>query len=819
MSESQLIFNSHFNMCSLSTKKMKNETTASSMTPRRLHPSPQGTIEFNDECALSTPNDEDDPSNNNSATATNFKKYHHSAVKFGTNSAAEFDKLLPITEMTPMPTHLVQEIFPSDTKEEPAEEQQVSRETARNVATLAEWDDLFEDEDDIEQSTPQRKRGRRRTPYKSKNRKSSKSRRDSTIFSKERRSLLETSDDENMLPLSVTIDPMQYTSPSTIDVTERDSLNRDIIPEKSQINRDSLESTTSVCISPSSLASSERSMLGRETPNSARTSSSNILRAVHASGAELPSHSPEAIGGMRPNQLNYSPGSTALSVSTCFMAKHRLLILVDSLLTIFRQQMKDSSPLNSDNQSLGSDVMSSFSQHTIDSRNDADIFQHHLSILSNHPLQMLHLQIGDMLVMLQAGTKDFITFLDEDIFHSLTPSTYLALIKGQDDKKYLFPELFTSIASWNDLHNIESFQSILGNEIASACSDKFLFSSTEKIQLATSLIKEEQVIASCVKKCYDNAAFEWSNIELAMANEAAIKFEELVKQNKKDIEAKKQAPVKSKTKQLVQDEVSLIKSLEEELVGEINRLASFEREQQILRSNLELERYSPIVMLSEEIRSSIHRLEPFDAASGFNIPLLDRAAEVTIEIDGERIIEIGFSIKGEGISIQLLQALLLGQIDTATDISYPIPIRKSLSSRLMDNQCLKSAFRDAFTLLSRVDSLVACVKSLETEFMCTMSSEANGDVTIAFSAHQGGRVIKVGFVFESLLASTWHVATVPADVKVSIVSAENDQDNISESLQQKAYTILKSAGASDPILLKRVVFGVMSHVSEATGVQ
>ena len=172
-------------------------------------------------------------------------------------------------------------------------------------------------DDDLEQ-TPKRKRGRKRTPYKSKNRRPSKSRRDSSVFSKEeisreRRSLCEDSDDEHMLPLSVTIDPLQYTSPSTIAASERDSLDSEMETTETQVNRDSLESSTSNCISPNSLASVT---LGRETPKSARTSSSTILRAVHASGAELPSNSPQAVqgNGLRPNQLNYSPGnSTGLS--------------------------------------------------------------------------------------------------------------------------------------------------------------------------------------------------------------------------------------------------------------------------------------------------------------------------------------------------------------------------------------------------------------------------------------------------------------------------------------------------------------------------
>lgn len=305
------------NSCSLSTKKIKNPSEASSMTPRRLHPSPPNPTETNDDAQLSTPNDDENPTNN--STLASSKTKSQSAVKFGTNNAVEFDKLRPITEMTPMPTEIVQEIFPSESKEEPIEEQQVSRETAQNVAMLAEWDDLFDEDDDLEMSsTPKRKKGRKRTPCKSRNRRPSKSRRDSALFSAERKNLLEESDDdEHMLPMSVTIDPMEYTSPSTIAASERDSLESEITVTTSdvQVNRNSLESA---CVSPNSLASQRWS---RETPKSARTSSSTILRAVHASGAELPSElSPHAISdkGLRPNQLNYSPGSLDRSSVSVF---------------------------------------------------------------------------------------------------------------------------------------------------------------------------------------------------------------------------------------------------------------------------------------------------------------------------------------------------------------------------------------------------------------------------------------------------------------------------------------------------------------------
>jgi hypothetical protein len=108
----------------------------------------------------------------NDETAANTAKKSQPVIKFGTNSAVSFDKLQPTTEWTPLPPHVVEELFPSDGKKETAEEQDVSRETKQNVAILAEWDTFDESEQSMK-----RKRGRNCSP--------SNSRRDSAFFSKE----------------------------------------------------------------------------------------------------------------------------------------------------------------------------------------------------------------------------------------------------------------------------------------------------------------------------------------------------------------------------------------------------------------------------------------------------------------------------------------------------------------------------------------------------------------------------------------------------------------------------------------------------------
>jgi len=468
---------------SLSTKKNSNvganRPSTESISPRRLlHNSPpdenNNDISFtsatdqqqqiNEDGKFDSPEQEDLTPKNNitrlGASTTDLvnKRRSQSAVKFGTNTAAEFDFLRPITEMTPIPLSVVQEIFPTDVKEEPEEKEIEHRQTAQNVAILAEWEDDFddiisEDNDIVKPGGRSMKRGRKRTPHKRprKRRESSSSRRrESSIFSRERRSLIDPDDsmemdDDNLsgdtgnnnsaagrrrstmdggLPFSVTCDPEDYTSPSAgsvstmgtpaglaaIESNKANTTEENNVAQAKQgsvANRDSLDSA---CISPNSLKSSlvaevncnktdssmvdssfesvdhstamagimpggdtsfesiddngrdsnETNITARATPNSARTSSSTILRAVHASGALLPgnnnySHSPHhqsnhnvapstsannggsgdaGNGRLRPNHLKYSPSSSSGTSSTCpgRMVSH----LKDAILSIYR---------------------------------------------------------------------------------------------------------------------------------------------------------------------------------------------------------------------------------------------------------------------------------------------------------------------------------------------------------------------------------------------------------------------------------------------------------------------------------------------------
>ena len=167
--------------------------------------------------------------------------------------------------------------------------------------------------------------------------------------------------------------------------------------------------------------------------------------------------------------------------------------------------------------------------------------------------------------------------------------------------------------------------------------------------------------------------------------------------------------------------------------------------------------------------------------------------------------------------MKLIQSILLGTVDVATDeVTYPTPIRDCVSSSIIpEDQNLCDAFREASKLFSRMDSLLKSVKCLEAEYLCTIDAVSGGDVHLAFSSHQEGEVIKIDFVFASLLTDTWTVTSVPNDVRVSICTAEGNRDELCAQLQQQANGMLNSACHIDPIVLNRVVDGVMSVALES----
>lgn len=468
--------------------------------------------------------------------------------------------------------------------------------------------------------------------------------------------------------------------------------------------------------------------------------------------------------------------------------------------------------------------MSLFTHHTIDDESNAYGFERQLSILSNHPLQMFYLRIGDMIKMMSALQKDSVTFLNEDVLRNLTPSTALSLGMNREDnsslssgdslwlQSILFPDIGRRIRS------IGCFESLLLNGVIEVASDRSSLSFFET--KSTSRTGDTaQTIFSCVKTCHDTATMEWSNVELHIAERTLSIFQESVAKTNAEGE-NKVMDVSAKEKPAVRDETEKIRALEKELAVEVDRLEQLMRAHRILSSSLERERCSPIVALSEAVRKHISpTLEPFEPFNGsdFDFSLLDGSAEITVTIDvmNEEVEAIGFSSKDGGASIKLLQAIVMGSIDTGVNMALgPFPIRSCVSSLILQAQSASEIFMDASGLFFRIDLLLKSVRSLETEFLCHVDSEPNGNVYLAFSAHADGDIIKVNFEFESLLTEQWNLTTVPNDVKVAVISAEHDWDHLSEILERKAKYSLHSASSIDHTLLQRIVHDVIIGFSQ-----
>ena len=286
---------------------------------------------------------------------------------------------------------------------------------------------------------------------------------------------------------------------------------------------------------------------------------------------------------------------------------------------------------------------------------------------------------------------------------------------------------------------------------------------------------------------------------------------------------------KRRVQSQIDNETSKIKSLEDQLALEVDRLQQIKRVKQLFDAHLDMERHSPISGLTEEIRTSITpspSMTPtmMDNATGFTYSLLDGAAEIVMKIplDDEEVdgnsnsdsmsIELGCFIKDGGASIQLLQAILLGSLDMKVDESLgPFPLRQSLSKIILENDSREELFLQMSHIISRIDALVRSVRELESsQGFCSVKTTANGDVSLSISMSHEGTVVQIVFLFDNLLGNDWCVTTVPNSIKVSIVSSSEREDNLSllkSQLQETAQSMLGGSSSSknvDPILLRRI---------------
>lgn len=770
-----------------------------------------------------------------------------SAVKFGTNSAAEFDLEMPTTEMKHMPPNVVQEFFPNDKvkTEKDIEEDEIARETARNVSMLAEWDDDFDsiiDNDSNEDGAVQLpKRRRKQTPYKEGRRgrgnavsRPRKTRRQSSIFgSAERgRSLLDISDetDEDSssgLPFSVTINPDEYTSPSSNSLN--DSMSSIEMPDASMKN--DRESMSSTCISPSSLRSGSIMAMGsnrsstsssKETPKSARTSSSTILKTVHASGAFLPTNSPQG-NELMPNQLKYSPKGSITGTNA--------------------------SPSSSD--SLGSDIMGLFTKHSLEDETDGNLFCRQLSILSTHPKERFHTNMCDLVQWIAASGKSPLQFINDHVSKGMNLSTLLSLL--DETNCSVNASMFCGNSPWMSSALTKDKVSFMER-----CFD-FILRNLHKATNANSFCKERakvtayadvQTIASCLKTLEDVSSFSWSSsVELPVAEIALGQFEskseDAIKEAREKLASldddlreatsmisqqlwtsQKLKARKRKASSKIDDAIESIKRLENQLTRDMERLNSCKRAREIFTAHLDVERASPISAISEEIRTTIFPSPVTHNGSDFTFSLLDGMAEVAMNValDDETLtnIEIGCFLKDDGAaSISLLKAVLLGYTQLDSNQGHgPFPLRNNLRSIIIPSSCesmhvmMRDLFADATHMFFKIDNLVRTLNKLESEAMCAFECDLKGNATISTSLATGDDTsLRVEFLFSKLLGHSWTLTTIPDDVIVTMAKGEIDATFLTSQLQQKAHDVLKSEHR-DPSLLQRICDGVMEAYAQ-----
>jgi hypothetical protein len=703
---------------------------------------------------------------------------------------------------------------------------------------------------------------------------------------------------------------------------------------------------------------------GRETPNSARTSSSTILRAVHASGALLPGNNspqrrgacgPPCVGGarggkasslpsssssslnaedangagdgngrLRPNHLKYSPSSSSGSHSTLLGGMVSLVWIVlfqDEFL--FHSPFLSSSPALHPNvtakftspsysdSSLSSDIMSLFTHQSLDntghcgSKNDADhlLLSNQLSILSEHPAQPFHISICDLMQWSCSSThrdKNLVEFTSEVLSKGLSPSTMLSLIvdvlTNDDGDCYLHDSrrsmidqsemLVNGTSSWfqsavfgTETKNFDSssivqrrFESILSEEIQKISSLCSSFppcpSDTQQgwsCNATSNMIDADlQTISSSIQKHYNSSCMHWSRMEVDVANRALVQLrswaESIDRQNRESDhyittncgkklmessaliinkldESTDLRPRKRRARSRIEEVSSEITSLEDQLAVGIDRLERTMRAKRLLDAHLNVERFSPISALNEEIRTFISPC-PIVVGNGlsqFSFSLLNGSAEIVMEISSDdyeeeptsacssginkpttaKVLELDCFIKDGGQTIKLLQAILLGNVEMSAGEPFgPYLLRESLSSFVSEEPCSREEiFHRSSLIFSRIDALVRSVRELEVDGSTCNVIENGEDITLSIlMPHESDMgLVRIDFLFADLLDDARGIVDfIPDDVKMFINPSEVGAGSslLRNLMQEKARSMIFgrsiSSSSADPILLKRI---------------
>lgn len=221
-------------------------------------------------------------------------------VKFGTVDAAEFDLERPAVEFTPLSTEVTQAKYSIEKKYQQSvqaevDEEEMNEETKQNTATLAEWDETFDEwEDDIQVESKNNKRDC------TSNRTRRNNRRSSSFFSKTCENLI-TKDEEDLeecgdngsqtKPSSPNSSPSHFSEVSRLSKDEELQLFSDEVQTSpiencttNDILRALLPNNLNECSSP--LLFNNRDS-GTISSNSSSDRALASLRSLHSSGALL----------------------------------------------------------------------------------------------------------------------------------------------------------------------------------------------------------------------------------------------------------------------------------------------------------------------------------------------------------------------------------------------------------------------------------------------------------------------------------------------------------------------------------------------------
>jgi hypothetical protein len=221
-------------------------------------------------------------------------------VKFGTVDAAEFDLERPAVEFTPLSTEVTQAKYSIEKKYQQSvqaevEEEEMNEETKQNTATLAEWDETFDEwEDDINVESKNNKRD------SSSNRTRRNNRRSSTFFSKTSKNLI-VKDEEELEEYGD--DGLQSkpaspnSSPSYLSEISRVSKDEELLLFSDEVQTSPIESCTTHdilrALLPNNLNECSSPLLfhhrdsGMVSSNSSSDHALASLRSLHSSGALL----------------------------------------------------------------------------------------------------------------------------------------------------------------------------------------------------------------------------------------------------------------------------------------------------------------------------------------------------------------------------------------------------------------------------------------------------------------------------------------------------------------------------------------------------